>query len=178
MTSLPIVDPELDPLAFRAFYLLQTLSISLTGSPPYDDVDVLARAGVLPRYTPLLDLLIKKIHPVTGFALSMSPHNRRAPRAVLICGTMPIEWLDRLDRRIVEVQDQKVKRMRPQIAAHPNASGSLWDAMLSRGEPTIELIQTIQGARAEERDTAPQRALARARQPIDVGEYVFPRGTS
>ncbi len=43
MTYRPIVDPEHDALAFRAFYLLQTGSISFSGNPPYDDLDVLAR---------------------------------------------------------------------------------------------------------------------------------------
>jgi|GEM_PF-6940187 hypothetical protein len=58
----PIVDPELDALAFGAFYLLQTSMISPTGDPPYEYVDVLAEAQVLEKYTPLMRILIEKSH--------------------------------------------------------------------------------------------------------------------
>ncbi len=169
MDYLPIVDPEHDALAFRAFYLLQTLSISFSGSPHYDDVDVLARCEVLPRYYQLMELLIKNIHPVSGFAGAFNPHSRRAPQAFLNCKTLPEDWLDRLDQKVAGIEECRARTIRPQIAVHPSASPRLLDAMLSRGGPTNELIETIEGALAKMKAMDPHGALERAREETDWG---------
>ena len=169
MNSLPIVDPEHDALAFRAFYLLQTGSISFTGNPPYDYVDTLARAEVLPRYYPLMWLLLKKIHRVSGHAGAFNPHSRRAPKAFLNCKTLSEDWLDRLDQRLVGIEEGRSRPIRPLIAAHPSASPRLWNAMLARRDPTKELIEIIDGGLARMRALDPHWALERAREETGWG---------
>jgi len=61
--------------------------------------------------------------------------------------------LDSLDKRIVESGTVRggsrlCEKCRIKIAARPEASPSLWNRMLSRHEPTGELIETIEKARS------------------------------
>jgi hypothetical protein len=155
-TGDPIVDPELDALAFKAFYSLQAGGgISYGGNPPYYYVDVLAEAQVLTEYFPLMRLLIEMSHSSAGgYAMSFSPHHRRAETAIFACESLGWYWLNELDKRIVEAgtyptRTRECERCRIRIAGHPDASPRLWNAMVSRGDRSEQLIDTIRAAWSE-----------------------------
>ena len=150
----PIVTPELDALALQAFYFLKegTSSIRPSGDPQYAWVDQLVEAQVLDRYPPLVGVLIERSHTTaTGHAQAYSPHHRRATPALFACESLGWGVLDSLDERIVETGtayglSRVCEKCRIKIAARPEASPSLWNRMLSRHEPTEELIATIEEA--------------------------------
>ena len=151
-TGDPIVDPELDALAFKAFYSLQAGGWISYGGDPHSYVDVLAEAQVLTKYTPLMALLIKQSHSSAGgHAMAFSPHHRRAETAIFACESLGWYWLNELDKRIVEAgtsptRTPECERCRIRIAGHPDASPRLWNAMVSRGDRSEQLIDTIRAA--------------------------------
>ena len=149
----PIVTPELDMLALQAFYLFKaTWSVDFLGEPHYGWVDQLVEAQVLDKYSPLVSVLIERSHTsATGHAMAFSPHHRRATRALFACESLSWYELDSLDKRIVETGtahcvSRVCEKCRIKIAARPEASPSLWNRMLSRHEPTEDLIETIERA--------------------------------
>ena len=149
----PIVTPELDVLALQAFYLFKASgSIDFLGEPHYAWVDQLVEAQVLDKYWPLVRVLVERSHTSgTGHAMAFSPHHRRATPALFACESLGWGVLDSLDERIVETGtahcvSRVCEKCRIKIAARPEASPSLWNRMLSRHEPTEELIETIEKA--------------------------------
>ena len=146
----PIVTPELDSLALQAFYLLKIPSICSSGDPQYAWVDQLVEAQVLDRYPELLWLLVERSHTsATGHAMAFNPHHRRATCALFACESLHPVLLDSLDKKIVKegtahCVSRVCEKCRIKIAARPEASPSLWNRMLSRHEPTEELIETIE----------------------------------
>ena len=151
----PLVDKELHALAREAIYLLGTGIRTPDQYRPYQIVDRLAEADVIPRYPVLIRFLIEKSHHTgSGWAARVAnPAHHRLSRALFTCQSLEESWLNILDKRIIDLSTRFhwipiCNSCRIKIAAHPNASPSLWKAMLSRHAPSEELIERINKGRA------------------------------